>query len=393
MFLGYLEPEGGLPVWVHDEPPAKDLDELLQKAGISRDIAPDMIARSGVAPFVPSDHDVGRGILVSADGRVFVERDEVVMDRILESALSPEDGPLGDDEGNEGTGGDLPAEDLPSNDERMGGGADPRHVAQAMQPQMDRIRGADDREVWTGTEYPNRAYGVQILRWEGLSAGYRRDGFMASAASIGPRHILTAAHVISPNGRDFRVLGAAPAARGASWSGEGAPPEGTANGKFPFGVRMVQWYYWPTGWDGSKRKCDYGLLILRDLCWSPGWVPFRTASTTWLDYRPVGSVGSPGMSKDCADSPDADGECGGYIYEQWGSQTTAVTTNRIYHRLDVQEGQSGAPLVMNGAIYGTYVNSGGNWAYGKRLRVGSRQTICDWMSNWTNVCWQNPSGC
>ena len=392
VFLGYLEPRGGLPVWVHDEPPAADLDELFEKAGISRQVPVAPPANPGVTPRALIDHDVARGVLVSADGRVFAERDEVVMDRILQAALTPDGEPYPDDE-NAGTGGELPSEEGEPGQERAGEGHDPLELMDPVAPQLDRIKGSDDRDLWTGTEFPNRAYGVQILRWENLDVGYSRQGFMGSGASIGPRHILTAGHVISPNGRDFQTLGAAPAARGQSWSTERWPPEGTPNSKFPFGVRWVQWYYWPSGWDGSNRKYDYGLLILRNLCWSPGWVNFWAGSTAWLDYRPVGSVGSPALTKSCADSPDADGECGGYIYEQWGSSTGAVTTNRIYHKLDVQEGQSGAPLIMNGAIYGIHVASGGGIAYGKRLRSGSRQTICDWMSNWTNVCWSNPSGC
>jgi V8-like Glu-specific endopeptidase len=359
-FLGYLKPANS-DVWIHpDVEPAESLQDLL---------------RERLLEFPRQDDDAARGILVSADGRVFVERESVYGLRLRALTSMPPEG----QSSTRGTDyvGDGEVDPDPEDGEGRDVEAEPK----------DTIFGSDGRSLRTTSSYPWRAVGVSILR----SSGGNWSRGAGSAAMIGPRAALTAAHVISPNGSSFNVLGVAPAARGYSWcSGSGSNNASTC--KFPFGLRTVQWYYWPGQWEGGGAKYDYGVLILQDQNWSPGWIRFGYQSTSWLDWRNMNTAGYPAPGKSCSASPDSDGECGGYMYRQY-ENTRSVYTNVAYHKFDVQEGQSGAPIYNKSGsdrvVYLIHRGSNGTSAWAKRLRSGSFSTVCSWVKNWPSSFFSN----
>src|SRR5262249_7827692 len=85
-FLGYVKLAGS-GHWIHDEEPADSVRALLEKHGIDP-TDPDQ----GVAnpPIRHEDHDAGRMIAVSADGRVFLEREDAFVKRLIEIEKMPE---------------------------------------------------------------------------------------------------------------------------------------------------------------------------------------------------------------------------------------------------------------------------------------------------------------
>jgi V8-like Glu-specific endopeptidase len=388
-FLGYVRPANS-GIWIHNGQRVASLRELLTARGIS---------------FESTSHDAGRGILVSADGRAYIEREQAYRPRVArvpsmpESRASRSAGP--DHLGREALGfGTLETSTIPASGSTQGIAALNATNGPAIEgeigiepppPLADTIFDGDGRTLVTTSSYPWRAVGVALLKSDDDSWS-RGTG---SAAMIGPRAALTVAHAITKNGRDWNVLGVGPAARGYSWcDGTGLPDAPTC--KFPFGLRWVQWYYWPGQWDGDGITYDYGVLILADLNWSPGWVNFGYQTTIWLDYSDMNTAGYPAPSKSCAASPDADGECGGYMYRQY-ENTTSVFTNTAYYKFDVQEGQSGAPIYAYDAesddrvVYIIHKGSDGPYAYGKRLRSGSFNTICGWVGNWPSSYFNNVS--
>lgn len=239
------------------------------------------------------------------------------------------------------------------------------------------ILGGDGRQLITSSAYPWRAVGVGLYR-PGSS------NIRGSGAMVGPRHVLTAAHVINGNGSPESLIPvvAAPGARG----------EGYPGNRWPFGRRYVQWYYWPKGWGRhsglAEIRYDYALLILDDLNVSPGWVRFGYQSTTWMDYSDFNTAGYPGNNYQCSASPPStNGKCGGYMYRQF-ERVNAVFPGHFYHKFDVQKGQSGSPVYWSNdstrIIYGIITDSGSISNLGCRLRRGNFDALCSWIS-------ENPS--
>jgi V8-like Glu-specific endopeptidase len=350
-FVGHLKPDNSRE-WVHEGVvPATSLTELLKSHRIA----------------TPGDkHDAAQGVLITADGRVFLERAEVLERRVSNLVGMPT--------------------------AKVSQGYELAAAEEDAIVAYDSVHGDDNRTPVTSSGYPERAVGVSILR-RNDSGGWNRGA--GSGAMIGPRAALTVAHVISPNGSSWNVLGVAPAARGISYCGGGGEPDAPTC-KFPFGIRRVQHYYWPASWNGDGMTYDYGVLILEDMNWSPGSVAFGYQTATWLDFRSMDMSGYPAPSKECAHAVDDDGECGGYMYHQ-AAKTNSVFTNTAYYDFDVQEGQSGAPIYdvtssTGRVVYILHKGSEGPSSYGKRLREGSFSTICDWVANWPSSYFSNP-GC
>jgi V8-like Glu-specific endopeptidase len=403
-FIGYVAPDDGTDIWIHDAPPSPSIQTLLAKHGVDQAVASD---KNGVAD------DVARGVLVSADGRVFVEREEVVETRRQQLAFMPpakrsgpnypEDGDS--DEDNEGvepelTPSEWPGEAKPSTRLIPDSGASSQHGPHSLAdlPRVlgDKIWGNDDRKLVTSSATPWRQVGVQ--GWRLNNGSWVRSG--GSLEMIGPRAALTVAHVITKSGSTITIQGIAPAARGISWSGDPVPPEGQSNSKFPFGVRRLQWVYFPSQWPGSGGDIawDYGVVIMNDINWSPGWIWFGykpCSGTNGLDWRNHNMAGYPGSSKECLDSPNSNGTCGGYMYRQY-ERTRSCSVNTLWHEFDVQEGQSGAPVYQYHSSSGSRTvyamhKSSSDYSRAKRIREGSFSTICSWMHNWPSSYWANPS--
>ncbi len=372
-FIGYARLDGE-PLWVHDEEPEGTVGEVLAAAGIKLG---DALQGVELPPGL-EETDAARGILVSADGRVFVERLDAFEARLRHIATMPEEGMSGP--GHEGwtpPGMETHRSALWNPSDPVAGG----------------IHGADQRTPVTSTSYPERAVGVAIVKPEANSgsvwSGPKRWVGRGSGGMIGPRAVMTAAHVISSN-NNVVVTAAAPGKRGRSWGINdddlGPGPNYNSSSQFPYGARRVVWYFWNTGYDGHPRY-DYGALILQDLAWSPGWIRAGHQSTSWLDYRNGWYMfGYPGDS--CANSFDGDGTCGGYMYRIKG-ETRDVHLNYAIHWLDTQPGQSGALLyyLKNNDRVAYLINHGScvgvrDCGVAKKLRSGSYNSICSIVNSY-----------
>ena len=393
-FLGYLQPPG-LEIWVHDVDPAPSVDALLESHDILR-----------VDPENP--HSGDRGLLFSADGRLFIEKEWVVAERLATLDSMPASG---SSELGEGAQGNQPPDEQPvpvelaqeptnaaatsrSSPGQAAHGTDA--LASPPDPMGDTIHGSDNRTATKSDQWPLRAMGVALLRRTSTSPlQYARN--KGSASMVGPRHAITAAHTFSDTGSGISdVLGVAPAIRGTNYGNDNNPTWTSCSytPKAPFGIRPVQWYYWPNGWDGSGIKYDYAMLILQDCSYYPGWIQFGWEYATWLDYRDMFMVGYPSTGKSCADDYyTGNGKCGGYMYYQI-ENTNAVGTNYMYSDFDVQEGQSGAPIIYDHdgphIVYGIHKGSEGPYTYGLRFNSSRYSALCSWLQNWSSVAADNP---
>lgn len=379
-FVGYVKLEGE-DTWIHDTPPQGNVRDVLEAHGIDVE-DPDQ----GVdMPKELRETDAGRGLMLSADGRLFLEREDAFLTRVRALASMPEAATYGSLE--EGTAGE---DDVA-----------PRSAFFAPQESRSGIHGSDQRTPVTSSGYPYRAVGQQVFRKTGggsvwtTSVNWGRSG---SSGSIGPRAVLTAAHVIANTQGDITVSAVGPAARGYSWNGDADPGPWTSNSKFPHGVRRVTWYAWPLGsFDGGMRY-DYAVLTLADEARSPGWVRFGYQGTSWLNFKQGWNhYAYPGPTRDCANAVDSDGDCGGYMYHIFG-ETRGAYTYYVEHWLDNQPGHSGAPIYIskNGdrVIYLVHVKSCDDprdCGAGKRLRSGSVSTICNWVEAWPSSFFSNVS--
>lgn len=393
-FLGLLRPKGE-HIWIHGEPGAKSVNELLRKRGIAR---PDQYSREG-----------DRGILVSADGRCFIEQDWVWRRRVGAACLQRPGvfratkshcRPVRPPSGASCRSGEAPAKPGENGSSRFtfdsdsdsGTSADVAQLDQLVapiQPKADTFQGDDSRTLITSIGYPSSAVAVALMQKGGISFA----GNVGSASMIGPRHVLTVCHTFTENGDEHEVRAVAPARRGSSWNDDKVPSEGDGNSKFPHGVRRVKHYYWPLGWDGDSNRYDYGVLILFDQPFMPGYILAGTRPSVDLDYNNANMAGYPLHNKSCKDTPDSDGECGSYAYFEYG-ETTAGGTNLIYHKLDAQEGQSGAPMYWydDGVrrVFMMHKGSEGDYGYAKRIRGGNFDSICEWVGDWPSTYYDDP---
>lgn len=393
-YLGLLKPAGS-KIWIYEEDGGNSVKALLQRHGIR-------------TPY-SLDFEVDRGLLVSADGRGFIEREWICRQRL--GALGS--GPPArrtfssrDHAGSIGTTYTGPPVEVPAGPAPF----QPSFSAQSYEPLEptaplsltdtprtlhDSNDPPDDRTPVTTSEWPWRAVGVAVLRFEASDSSWRRN--VGSAVMISIRCALTCAHVFT-DGDTFTTVGLASAARGASWPDTGIPvvPVYDPTSKWPLGIRWVQWYYWPDGWEGDGLRYDYGVLVMEDLYLSPGYVNFGTAPAAALAWHNFNMAGYPKSEGECANAIDADGLCGGYMYRQF-SYTTNVGANYAFYDFDVQEGQSGAPVYVYDAgeddriVYILHKGSEGNTQYGKRIRAGNFDAICNWIGNWPSSFWNEPS--
>ena len=289
-------------------------------------------------------------VMVSADGRMYRERPGVRARRDLtgtgpDRALSAQRSALRDES----------AERVPD-------------VAE-LSPRA--IKGSDGRKLTTTSAYHGRAVGVILRDFAGSVESF------CSAGMVSHRIVMTAAHCVSTNGNNLKIRVAAPAGRGTGFNGN----------KAPFGDRRIEWYSWPSNFNGSLAypSRDYAALVLEDIPWSPGYIYFRTKSLSYLDWNTHLKHGAPANFHPCADSPLNDGTCGGYRYGQ-KEVISVVFGKYFYHYFDTHTGQSGSNIWENDNgnryVHGIHIiQSACCWNIAHRFHSDSIDHFCWWVEN------------
>lgn len=182
--------------------------------------------------------------------------------------------------------------------------------------QFERIHGRDDRvRVYGTSAFPWRT----ICKLEITAANGRRFG--CTGSMIGPRTVLTNGHCVylHDNGGWARSIRVIPGKNGS------AEPFGSATSSFFHSVR---------GWTRDRSSnYDYGVAVLpssQRLGYRTGWMGLASLSFFSLLGLRINSSGYPG------DKP--------YGTQWWNANNIlAVTSRRIYYRIDTYNGQSGSP--------------------------------------------------
>jgi V8-like Glu-specific endopeptidase len=202
-----------------------------------------------------------------------------------------------------------------------------RFISQLKQSRKDmglptNVFSPDDRFTFSDTAFP----------WSTCGRVDTAGGW-GSGVMIGPRHMMTASHVINwgPNNT-------------AGWVK--FTPLAFDNST-PFGIAWVTRIYWwqqVNGGDGiSSSECpfDYVVCVLdREMGNSTGWMGSRGYNTAWDGGDYWGHIGYP--------SDLAGGKRPAFVgYQKFDSTFTGTTSGRtsygIKHKIDVIPGQSGGP--------------------------------------------------
>lgn len=228
-FLGYLKPEVDT-VWVHDCEPAPSIESILKENHIKRRPAQD-----------DDETDAAQAFLLSADGRLFIEHDEVYDRRVAGLKDLPKSGQSSFEPREEDIADDTEFEKAccepidAARPEELSGiqaarptpavGPNERVLVADDRPLADTIHGSDGRQLIISSAYPWRAVGVSLLRRTSDSGenppSYSRGN--GTGTMIGPRHVLTVAHTFTDGNGIDKVIGAAPAARGYNFQNDPLP--------------------------------------------------------------------------------------------------------------------------------------------------------------------------
>ena len=224
----------------------------------------------------------------------------------------------------------------------------------------------------------------------GSDSGARGSGLL-----IGPRHVLTAAHV---------------ARAGPVWKMRLSPARNGDNTRHPFGRFSVKGVRYPLPYkDGNRmRSDDYALLRLdRDLpaqlgFWGsdPAQAQLRALPTADLQHKEVQVCGYPGDR--CGTDPitggDADvklrriGACRARRPDDWASTPWRASGtaraddawSQVFYDADTFGGQSGGPVWM--AIDGVqvcvavHINGTPQVNWGVRVSARMLDNLCDWIN-------------
>ena len=183
--------------------------------------------------------------------------------------------------------------------------------------QFERVFGDDDRKrVYATTLYPWRT----ICKLEITAANGRRFG--CSGAFIGPRTVLTNGHCVYMHDH-------------GGWARKIRVTPGMNAGSRPYGYADSYFYHSVKGWTNSRSSnYDYAVIVLpsnKKLGNTVGWMGLANLSFFSLMGLRVNNAGYPG------DKP---------FGTQWwnANNILAVTSRRVYYRLDTYKGQSGSPV-------------------------------------------------
>jgi V8-like Glu-specific endopeptidase len=224
--------------------------------------------------------------------------------------------------------------------------------------QFERVFGSDDRKRVYGTRnYPWRT----ICKLEITAANGRRFG--CSGAFIGPRTILTNGHCVflHDHGGWARKIRVIPGMNGSAQ---------------PYGYAESSFYHSVKGWTQSRSSnYDYAVIVLpsnKKLGNTVGWMGLANLSWTSLMGLRVNNSGYPG------DKP--------YGTQWWNANNVlAVTSRRVYYRLDTYNGQSGSPVwrYRNNKRHIVAVHNTGGAVFNGSVRIV--KPVFDNLVKWKNL--------
>lgn len=182
---------------------------------------------------------------------------------------------------------------------------------------LEIVHGKDDRiRLYNTTKYPWRT----ICKLEITAA----DGtnWRCSGAFIGPRTVLTNGHCVFMHNR-------------GGWVKQVRVIPGKNGSSEPFTSGVSTYFHSVKGWTQSKSSnYDYAVIVLppnKKLGKKTGWMGLANLSYFSLLGLRVNNAGYPG------DKPGN--------YQWWNANNIlAVTTRRVYYRIDTFGGQSGSPV-------------------------------------------------
>ena len=210
--------------------------------------------------------------------------------------------------------------------------------------QLERVFGHDDRKRVTATRsYPWRT----ICKLEITAANGRSFG--CSGALIGPRTVLTNGHCVYMHDH-------------GGWARRIRVSPGMSGSARPYGYADSSFYHSVKGWTQSRSSnYDYAVIVLpsnKKLGNSVGWMGLANLSFFSLMGLRVNNSGYPG------DKP---------FGTQWwnANNVLAVTSRRVYYRLDTYNGQSGSPVwrYRNGKRHIIAVHNTGGAVFNGSVRI------------------------
>ena len=171
----------------------------------------------------------------------------------------------------------------------------------------------------------------------GWSPATHTNNSEGTASKIGPRHLLTAGHVMWDN------MGFHPH---DWWPGQDgvADEMGISDSIAPNGVKSIPWTWLPPKWyEDRSPSQDYSVLILYDNASSAQFPRFGFMVDSALAGEMTWNFGIPRLGYDCEDSPLDSKDCAGSMY---GHQKSVRRTevSYVFTAHDLQSGHSGGPV-------------------------------------------------
>jgi V8-like Glu-specific endopeptidase len=184
------------------------------------------------------------------------------------------------------------------------------------------IFNTDNRFLFNDTSFPWRTTGK-----------VRTAGQWGSGVTIGPRHVLTASHVINWTGG---------AGGGVSWV---TFSPGYFDGNGPWGEiaaeRVIYWIQAPGSLTDQQTAFDYAVLVMADRIGDVvGYPGYRTYNDDWNGGSYWQTIGYPGELSS-GERPAFQGNC--VISSEQGFSQSGQSGSVLGHFNDFTPGQSGGP--------------------------------------------------